>query len=147
MSKTQETRSSSEVSEGPTTVKIYEATQLVTSTPDCGNVQSAASAPRLSPSSSMNSLNSENSTLNPHAKEFKFNPNAKSFVPLQFPYGNLFCPTPACYVWSLDDLISITTAIFPVKYPTIWAADASWSTPTDDVHARLSPGVGGGCVG
>ncbi|PWA97509.1 lsmAD domain, Ataxin 2, SM domain protein [Artemisia annua] len=85
MSKAQETTSSSEVSESPTTVKIHEATQPATSTSECGNVQSAASAPGLSPSSSMNSLNSEKSTLNPHAKEFKFNPNAKSFVPLQTP--------------------------------------------------------------
>ncbi|GJS92220.1 polyadenylate-binding protein-interacting protein 3-like protein isoform X1 [Tanacetum coccineum] len=64
MSKAQETTSSSEVSEGPTTVKINEATQPATSTSECGNVQSAASAPGLSPSSSMNSLNSEKSTLN-----------------------------------------------------------------------------------
>ncbi|CAN6278568.1 unnamed protein product [Urochloa humidicola] len=42
---------------------------------------SAASAPGLSPSSSIGSLTSEKSTLNPNAKEFKLNPNAKSFTP------------------------------------------------------------------
>ncbi|GJN21073.1 hypothetical protein PR202_gb08521 [Eleusine coracana subsp. coracana] len=42
---------------------------------------SVASAPGLSPSSSMGSLTSEKSTLNPNAKEFKLNPNAKSFTP------------------------------------------------------------------
>jgi len=31
------------------------------------------------------SLSSEKSTLNPYAKEFKLNPNAKSFVPSQSP--------------------------------------------------------------
>ncbi|KAL3736017.1 hypothetical protein ACJRO7_025039 [Eucalyptus globulus] len=48
----------------------------------------AASAPtgaRLTPSSSVGSLSSEKSNLNPHAKEFKLNPNAKSFVPSQTP--------------------------------------------------------------
>nr|GEV33830.1 integrase, catalytic region, zinc finger, CCHC-type, peptidase aspartic, catalytic [Tanacetum cinerariifolium] len=53
------------LAKGPTTIKINEATQPATSTSECGNVQSAASAPGLSPSSSMNSLNSEKSTLNP----------------------------------------------------------------------------------
>ncbi|CAN4089129.1 unnamed protein product [Withania somnifera] len=46
----------------------------------------AASSNGLSRSSSVSSLSSEKSTkstLNPHAKEFKFNPNAKSFVPSQ----------------------------------------------------------------
>ncbi|WVZ75386.1 hypothetical protein U9M48_023442 [Paspalum notatum var. saurae] len=43
---------------------------------------SVASAPGLSPSSSIGSLTSEKSTLNPNAKEFKLNPNAKSFTPL-----------------------------------------------------------------
>ncbi|CAN6244343.1 unnamed protein product [Urochloa humidicola] len=42
---------------------------------------SVASAPGLSPSSSIASLTSEKSTLNPNAKEFKLNPNAKSFTP------------------------------------------------------------------
>ncbi|GAU28780.1 hypothetical protein TSUD_357650 [Trifolium subterraneum] len=41
------------------------------------------SGPSLSPSSSLGSLSSEKSTLNPYAKEFKLNPNAKSFVPSQ----------------------------------------------------------------
>ncbi|XP_004235573.2 polyadenylate-binding protein-interacting protein 4 isoform X1 [Solanum lycopersicum] len=46
----------------------------------------AASSNGLSRSSSVSSLSSEKSTkstLNPHAKEFKFNPSAKSFVPSQ----------------------------------------------------------------
>ncbi|KAM7255552.1 hypothetical protein ACFE04_008450 [Oxalis oulophora] len=42
-----------------------------------------ASARGLSPSSSVGSLSSEKSTLNPYAKEFKLNPNAKSFSPTQ----------------------------------------------------------------
>lgn len=46
---------------------------------------SAASAPGLSPSSSMGSLSSDKSTLNPNAKEFKLNPNAKAFTPLTSP--------------------------------------------------------------
>ncbi|GJS92219.1 gypsy type transposase [Tanacetum coccineum] len=100
MSKAQETTSSSEVSEGPTTVKINEATQPATSTSECGNVQSAASAPGLSPSSSMNSLNSEKSTLNPHAKEFKFNPKAKSFVPSQTPVRPASAVSDGSYYYS-----------------------------------------------
>lgn len=39
----------------------------------------------LSPSSSVGSLSSDKSTLNPRAKEFKLNPNAKSFTPSQAP--------------------------------------------------------------
>lgn len=46
---------------------------------------STFSGPGLSPSSSMGSLPSEKSTLNPYAKEFKLNPNAKSFTPSQAP--------------------------------------------------------------
>ncbi|CAI8592174.1 unnamed protein product [Vicia faba] len=41
----------------------------------------ASSGPGLSPSSSVGSLSSEQSSLNPDAKEFKPNPNAKSFIP------------------------------------------------------------------
>ncbi|CAJ1950835.1 unnamed protein product [Sphenostylis stenocarpa] len=42
-----------------------------------------SSGPGISPSSSVGSLSSEKSTLNPYAKEFKLNPNAKSFMPSQ----------------------------------------------------------------
>ncbi|KAI9119825.1 hypothetical protein K1719_009214 [Acacia pycnantha] len=45
----------------------------------------ASSGPGLSPTSSVGSLSSERSTLNPYAKEFKLNPNARSFVPSQTP--------------------------------------------------------------
>ncbi|XP_062087772.1 polyadenylate-binding protein-interacting protein 3 isoform X2 [Humulus lupulus] len=51
------------------------------SSSECAVAASATSGPGLSPSSSMGSLSSERSTLNPHAKEFKLNPNAKIFVP------------------------------------------------------------------
>lgn len=51
------------------------------STSDFKNAVSASTITGLSPSSSVGSLASERSTLNPHAKEFKFNPNAKSFSP------------------------------------------------------------------
>lgn len=46
---------------------------------------SSSRRPGLSPSSSVGSFSSEKSTLNPHAKEFKLNPNAKSFVPSSMP--------------------------------------------------------------
>ncbi|XP_039019674.1 polyadenylate-binding protein-interacting protein 3-like [Hibiscus syriacus] len=85
--------SSGERSEGPAANKVTGETRSVNS---CGQpvsstssnsdsvaAVSASSGPGLSPSSSMGSLSSEKSTLNPHAKEFKFNPNAKSFKPSQ----------------------------------------------------------------
>ncbi|XP_044496279.1 polyadenylate-binding protein-interacting protein 3-like isoform X2 [Mangifera indica] len=50
---------------------------------ECAVAGSASSGPGLSPSSSVGSLSSERSTLKPHAKEFKLNPNAKSFTPSQ----------------------------------------------------------------
>ncbi|KAG6397959.1 hypothetical protein SASPL_139409 [Salvia splendens] len=52
---------------------------------DRGGGTSTSAGRGLSPSSSVASLSSEKSTLNPHAKEFKFNANAKSFVPFQTP--------------------------------------------------------------
>ncbi|XP_044486896.1 polyadenylate-binding protein-interacting protein 3-like isoform X2 [Mangifera indica] len=55
----------------------------VSSNSECAVSASASSGPGLSPSSSVGSLSSERSTLNPHAREFKLNPYAKSFVPSQ----------------------------------------------------------------
>ncbi|KAL6563315.1 Polyadenylate-binding protein-interacting protein 3 [Orobanche hederae] len=52
---------------------------------DHGGPTSTSAGRGLSPSSSVGSLSSEKSMLNTHAKEFKFNPNAKSFVPFQTP--------------------------------------------------------------
>ncbi|KAL4589266.1 hypothetical protein LXL04_002172 [Taraxacum kok-saghyz] len=60
------------------------STASVSSTSDSGNTASApvtATASGLSRTSSVGSHTSEKSTLNPHAKEFRLNPNAKSFVP------------------------------------------------------------------
>ncbi|KAL8242719.1 hypothetical protein R6Q59_013021 [Mikania micrantha] len=57
----------------------------VSSTSISGIAARAANGPGLSPSSSMGSLTSEKSSLNPHAKEFRLNPNAKSFVPSSSP--------------------------------------------------------------
>ncbi|XP_078428783.1 CTC-interacting domain 4 isoform X2 [Wolffia australiana] len=42
----------------------------------------SSGGPNAPLSSSVGSIASEKSTLNPHAKEFKLNPNAKSFVPV-----------------------------------------------------------------
>lgn len=67
---------------------------------------SAASAPGLSPSSSMGSLSSDKSSLNPNAKEFKLNPNAKSFTPLTSP---LRPPNPP---------VSEATYYYPNNMPT-----------------------------
>ncbi|CAO2045803.1 unnamed protein product [Urochloa humidicola] len=73
---------------------------------------SVASAPGLSPSSSIASLTSEKSTLNPNAKEFKLNPNAKSFTP--------------------------STSLRPPHPP---ASDASYYYPNNMPAAPLGPGL------
>ncbi|XP_075505245.1 polyadenylate-binding protein-interacting protein 3-like isoform X1 [Primulina tabacum] len=65
-----------------TATSIARPSSSASSTSDRGGGAPSTSAGRgLSPSSSVGSLSSEKSTLNPHAKEFKLNPNAKSFVP------------------------------------------------------------------
>ncbi|KAJ1279183.1 hypothetical protein BS78_04G135700 [Paspalum vaginatum] len=76
---------------------------------------SVASAPGLSPSSSIGSLTSEKSTLNPNAKEFKLNPNAKSFTPL--------------------------ASLRPPPPPT---SDASYYYPNNMPAAPLGPGLPAG---
>ncbi|CAL5022000.1 unnamed protein product [Urochloa decumbens] len=73
---------------------------------------SVASAPGLSPSSSIGSLTSEKSTLNPNAKEFKLNPNAKSFTP--------------------------SASLRPPQPPT---SDASYYYPNNMPAAPLGPGL------
>ncbi|CAL4887877.1 unnamed protein product [Urochloa decumbens] len=73
---------------------------------------SVASAPGLSPSSSIGSLTSEKSSLNPNAKEFKLNPNAKSFTP--------------------------STSLRPPHPP---ASDASYYYPNNMPAAPLGPGL------
>jgi hypothetical protein len=73
---------------------------------------SVASAPGLSPSSSIGSLTSEKSTLNPNAKEFKLNPNAKSFTPS-----------------------------VPLRPPPPPASDASYYYPNNMPAAPLGPGL------
>ncbi|XP_023761931.1 polyadenylate-binding protein-interacting protein 3 [Lactuca sativa] len=80
------TSTCSQVSEGVKTpqtgVGVSRARPPTSASSESGNA-SPASAPAtgLSPTSSVASLTSEKSTLNPHAKEFRLNPNAKSFVP------------------------------------------------------------------
>ncbi|XP_021736746.1 polyadenylate-binding protein-interacting protein 3-like isoform X2 [Chenopodium quinoa] len=76
------------------------------STSETGAATTAPSGPALSPSSSMGSLSSEKSTLNPNAKEFKFNPNAKCFVPTQSP---LRPPSP----------VNDASFYFPSTMPTV----------------------------
>ncbi|RLM79170.1 polyadenylate-binding protein-interacting protein 4 isoform X1 [Panicum miliaceum] len=73
---------------------------------------SVASAPGLSPSSSIGSLTSEKSSLNPNAKEFKLNPNAKSFTP--------------------------SVSLRPPPSP---ASDASYYYPNNMLAAPLGPGL------
>lgn len=70
--------SPSELVEGPGTGKAHGQKQVVnshgrpdsstSSTSDCAVAASATNGPGLSPSSSVGSLSSEKSTLNPHAK-------------------------------------------------------------------------------
>ncbi|CAI9114387.1 OLC1v1015104C1 [Oldenlandia corymbosa var. corymbosa] len=95
-SKSQENASSNDQPEGIGSSKVTGTSQAVgshartsssaSSTSDSGGGGAAAArGPGLSPTSSMGSLTSEKSTLNPHAKEFKLNPNAKSFIPSQSP--------------------------------------------------------------
>ncbi|XP_022715224.1 polyadenylate-binding protein-interacting protein 3-like isoform X2 [Durio zibethinus] len=96
LSKVSENQSpSGELLEGPASSKSTGEAHFVnsrgrpasstSSNSDCVGAVLASSGPGLSPSSSMGSLSSEKSTLNPHAKEFKLNPNAKCFTPSQMP--------------------------------------------------------------
>lgn len=93
----EKTVSSGERSESAPSVKVVGEVQsahsrgrpgsAASSNSDCVGAASVSNGPGsgLSPSSSMGSLTSEKSTLNPYAKEFKLNPNAKSFLPSQAP--------------------------------------------------------------
>ncbi|KZV33681.1 ataxin-2 [Dorcoceras hygrometricum] len=80
--------SSDEPSEGSlppkirgTSTAVAQPSSLSSSTSDHVGATSSSTGRGLSPSSSVDSFSSEKSTLNPHAKEFKFNRNAKSFIP------------------------------------------------------------------
>lgn len=85
------TNSPGELVEGPVPGKAHAQTQATnphgrpgssaSSSSERAVVASASGGPGLSPSSSVGSL----SSLNSHAKEFKLNPNAKSFTPSQSP--------------------------------------------------------------
>ncbi|GMN36909.1 hypothetical protein TIFTF001_006386 [Ficus carica] len=85
------TNSPGELVEGPVSAKAHAQTQATnphgrpgssaSSSSERAVVASASGGPGLSPSSSVGSL----SSLNSHAKEFKLNPNAKSFTPSQSP--------------------------------------------------------------
>ncbi|CAM8954331.1 hypothetical protein QQ045_016023 [Rhodiola kirilowii] len=76
-----------------TGTKEHEKTGRTTDSPEVSQARKSQNEPKsaksrgqhhgVSPSSSVGSLSSEKSTLNPYAKEFKLNPNAKSFVPTQ----------------------------------------------------------------
>ncbi|XP_073064528.1 polyadenylate-binding protein-interacting protein 4-like isoform X3 [Primulina eburnea] len=88
----EKTGSSDEPSEGSLPPKIRGTTTAVaqpssssSSTADHVVATSSSTGRGLSPSSSVGSFSSEKSALNPHAKEFKFNPNAKSFIPTPTP--------------------------------------------------------------
>ncbi|XP_057771030.1 polyadenylate-binding protein-interacting protein 4-like isoform X2 [Salvia miltiorrhiza] len=66
-------------------ISLARTSSSASSASDRGGGTSTSAGRGLSPSSSVASLSSEKSTLNPHAKEFKLNANAKSFVPFQTP--------------------------------------------------------------
>ncbi|XP_073310489.1 polyadenylate-binding protein-interacting protein 4-like isoform X2 [Primulina huaijiensis] len=88
----EKTGSSDEPSEGflppkirGTTTAVAQPSSSSSSTADHVVATSSSTGRGLSPSSSVGSFSSEKSSLNPHAKEFKFNPNAKSFIPTPTP--------------------------------------------------------------
>ncbi|CAA0822419.1 Polyadenylate-binding protein-interacting protein 4 [Striga hermonthica] len=89
-SKGQEKASSSnEFSEGAmpqkTAGSLARPGSSASSASDRGGPTSTCAGRGLCSSSSVGSFSSEKSTLNPHAKEFKLNPKAKSFVPSRAP--------------------------------------------------------------
>lgn len=64
-----------------TTTAVAQPSSSSSSTTDHVGATSSSTGRGLSRSSSVGSFSSEKSSLNPHAKEFKFNPNAKIFIP------------------------------------------------------------------